>query len=139
MRRLMMSSEAHRQLLQACATAGITPGALKMAMYLSADTPRSMSELAQRFSCDASYVTSIVDGLEQQGLAERRAHPSDRRVRTVSLTEHGVRVLADVSAVLSAPPAALDVLDEDEQVVLRDLLARVADAAENASPAVHKV
>src|ERR1700712_2607907 len=129
MRDLLRPGKGHRQMLRACTSAGITPGMLKMAMQLSADEPQPMRELARRFHCDASYVTAIVDGLEQAGMAERRPHPSDRRIKTVVLTERGVDVLADVDVVLATVPSAFDVLSSEEQEQLRHLLARVVDAA----------
>ena len=48
-----------------------------------------MSSLAGAWKCDASNVTWLVDRLEEHGLAERRAHPADRRIRTVALTQKG--------------------------------------------------
>jgi DNA-binding MarR family transcriptional regulator len=135
MRRMLLSGEGHRRMLAACSQAGLTPGLMKMAMQLSTDHPQAMRDLAVRLHCDASYVTSVVDGLEQSGIAERRPHPRDRRVKTVVLTDHGDRVLREVNAVLDAAPSAFDVLDADEQAQLRDLLVRVAEAAEAAQDA----
>lgn len=129
MRQLLLTGEGHRQILEACSEVGLTPGMLKMAMQLSVDEALPMRELARRFHCDASYVTSIVDGLEEAGVAERRPHPSDRRIKTVALTERGVEVLTRVNAALDIAPAAFGVLSPEEQVQLRDLLMRVADAA----------
>src|SRR4051794_36193006 len=125
MRRLLMQGEGHRQLLEACSTSGLTPGMLKMLLQLSADRPQAMRELADRFHCDASYITVVVDGLEQHGVAERRPHPRDRRIKTVVLTPHGREVLAQIDEVLDEPPPALAALDEEEQFQLRDLLTRV--------------
>jgi DNA-binding MarR family transcriptional regulator len=127
MRELMSTGEGHRQLHAACAAAGISPGLLKMAMHLSHDEPLAMRELARRFSVDASYVTSVVDGLEQAGIAERRPHPSDRRIKTVVLTARGAEVLASVEAVLGQAPSAFEVLSPAEQEQLRDLLVRVVE------------
>lgn len=129
MRQLLLTGEGHKQILEACNDVGLTPGMLKMAMQLSEDEPLAMRELARRFHCDASYVTSIVDGLEQAGVAERRPHPSDRRIKTVVLTGRGAEVLAQVDFVLDAAPAAFDVLDREEQEQLRDLLARLVEAS----------
>ena len=129
MRELLLSGEGHRQILQTCGEVGLTPGMLKMSMQLSADEPRAMGDLARRLHCDASYVTSVVDGLEQAGVAERRPHPSDRRVKTVVLTERGVEVLAHANAALDVAPAAFDVLSPDEQQLLCGMLGRVLDAA----------
>jgi len=41
----------------------------------------------------ASSMVAIVDHLEDRGLVERRPHPSDRRSRTLHLTDAGVSVL----------------------------------------------
>jgi DNA-binding MarR family transcriptional regulator len=129
MRELLMTGEGHRQVLRACASAGITPGMLKMSLHLSADEPQPMGELARRLHCDASYVTSIVDGLEQAGIAERRPHPSDRRIKTVVLTDRGVEVMGEVDAVLAVTPPAFDALTVEEQEQLHHLLERVVEAA----------
>jgi DNA-binding MarR family transcriptional regulator len=137
MRQLLLSGEGHRQILQACADAGLTPGGLKMAMQLSTDAPLAMRELARRFHCDASYVTSVVDGLEQAGIAARRPHPSDRRIKTVVLTEFGAEVLVRINETLDAAPESFGVLSTEEQEQLADLLGRVAAAgAEPASTSV---
>ena len=58
-------------------------------LSLDADEPQSMSSLAGAWKCDASNVTWLVDRLEEHGLAERRPHATDRRVRTVALTPQG--------------------------------------------------
>lgn len=132
MRQLLLSGEGHRQILACCNEVGLTPGMLKMAMQLSTDEALPMRELARRFHVDASYVTSIVDGLEQAGVAERRPHASDRRVKTVVLTRRGADVLARVNGELDVPPAAFEVLDPAEQEQLRDLLARLVAASTSA-------
>jgi DNA-binding MarR family transcriptional regulator len=87
-----------------------------------------MRELADHCGCDASYVTTIVDGLEDKGYAERRPHPTDRRVKAIALTEAGAEAKAKAMAVLHAPPEALDRLSAGEQRQLRDLLRKVAAA-----------
>ncbi len=51
---------------------------------------RSLSELAQLLICDKSNVTSVVDKLEEDGLAVRkRGKAGDRRYTRVVLTERG--------------------------------------------------
>ena len=51
---------------------------------------RSLSELASLLICDKSNVTSVVDKLEETGLAERkRGKAGDRRYTRVVLTEEG--------------------------------------------------
>ena len=57
-----------------------------------------MSTLADAWKCDASNVTWLVDRLEEHGLAERRPHPTDRRVRTVALTRKGAQMRAQIES-----------------------------------------
>jgi DNA-binding MarR family transcriptional regulator len=129
MRGLLTQGEGHRRMLAACSLSGLTPGLMKVCLHLSTGEPRAMRDLAQHFACDASYITSVVDGLEQQGLAERRQHPSDRRIKTVVLTERGAEVVARMNEVLDEPPAAFDALSVAEQEQLRDLLERLVAAS----------
>ena len=51
--------------------------------------PMAMKELGQRIHCDPSFVTVVADMLEKRGLARREAHPGDRRVKNLVLTDAG--------------------------------------------------
>ena len=62
------------------------------------------------------------------GLAERRSHPTDRRVKMVALSHTGVEVLAQVRKILGQPPASFAALSTPELLRLRLLLAKL-DAA----------
>jgi MarR family transcriptional regulator, organic hydroperoxide resistance regulator len=68
---------------------------------------RTMRSLAAEWRCDASTATWTVDRLEAKGLAERRSHASDRRVKLVALTAHGVAIKAALIAGIYAPPPEL--------------------------------
>jgi DNA-binding MarR family transcriptional regulator len=96
-------------------------------MRLDPDSPLPMSALAQGLQCDNSNVTGIVDRLEAAGLAERRADPRDRRVKTVVLTEHGRAVRAEVERRAGQPPPELAALSEEDATLLRDVLRRALD------------
>ena len=89
-------------------------------------SPFPCGSLADFFR-DPSYVTSLVDGLEAAGLAERRSHPTDRRVKMVVLSRRGVEALAQVRKILGEPPASFAVLSTAELLRLRSLLAKLAD------------
>ncbi|MGH3585331.1 MAG: MarR family winged helix-turn-helix transcriptional regulator, partial [Pseudonocardia sp.] len=54
--------------------------------------PVPLRRLAGQLQCDPSNVTLLADRLEEKGLAERRPHPDDGRVRTLVLTPEGVEV-----------------------------------------------
>jgi DNA-binding MarR family transcriptional regulator len=125
---LLMEGEAHDRLHGICSTFGLTPGLAKALVNLSADAGVAMRDLADRWSCDASYITALVDGLEQRGMAERRPNPGDRRVKAVALTAAGVAAKTGVLDLMWEPPHAFEVLSATEQCQLRDLLAKVAAA-----------
>ena len=92
---------------------------------LSTDRDLSQRELAASLRCDASNVTGIVDRLEARGLVERRVSPADRRVNTLVVTSAGASLRDRLHRQLlaEAPPTTL--LDEEEQVLLRDLLRKI--------------
>lgn len=47
------------------------------------------SEFAERANVTRATITGLLDGLEREGLVQRQAHPSDRRMLTVHLTDKG--------------------------------------------------
>ena len=77
-------------------------------LFLEPGEPCSMRTLAGAWKCDASNVTWLVDRLEEHGLAERRPHPTDRRVRTVALTPQGrASMRAQIESKFFEAPASL--------------------------------
>jgi DNA-binding MarR family transcriptional regulator len=126
--RLVFEGEARDRMMDACAVAGVPPGVLKMLIHLDPEDATAMRDLASHFGVDASYVTSLVDDLERSGLAERRPHPTDRRVKTIALTPKGVEVRDRVAQVMGEPPACLAALSAAEQRMLRELLAKAVAA-----------
>jgi DNA-binding MarR family transcriptional regulator len=117
--------EEHERTLESAAELGVSPGDLKALMRLLPGQGASMRELAGMWRCDASTVTWIVDRLEKQGLAERRAHESDRRVKVVALTGAGEQLRSTLLDRLYEPPAALSTLSPKELSTLRALAARM--------------
>jgi len=123
--RLVFEREGQQRFHEACDATGLAPGGLKTLLQLSADHPIPMRDLAEFFRCDPSYVTSLVDGLEAAGLAERRSHPTDRRVKMVVLSGAGVQALTQVRKILGEPPASFSVLSTAELRKLRSLLSKL--------------
>ena len=110
---------------EAADTVGVSPGALRALSILEPGGGRPMRELAERWGCDASYITSLADDLEGQGLARREPHPTDRRVKMLVLTDAGLALREQAHALLTEPPDALDALTAEEQRTLRDLLKKI--------------
>ena len=91
--------------------------------------PMTMSALAGALQCDNSNVTGSVDRLAGAGIAARRPARHDRRVKTVALTERGVRLQAEVHRRAGQPPPELAALSDEDAEALRDILARAVGAA----------
>ena len=122
---LIFSDLVHDRMHRACEAVDLSPGLAKALHSLEPGRPRPMGELADGWRCDASYATSIVDGLESRGLVERRILESDRRVRTVVLTPAGVTAREQWHEALSEPPPGFGDLTGPDARELRDLLKRV--------------
>ncbi len=105
---------------------GIIPGAAKALKYLSSTEPTPMRQLAADLRCDTSYITTIVDNLEEAGVARREAHPTDRRIKVVVLTDAGQVVADRVAEVMGTPPASFGALSDEETRALRDMLRRLS-------------
>ena len=114
----------------------LSPGVIKTLVRLSkADgVSMSMGDMARGIGVDPSYITALVDDLDQRGLARREPAPYDRRVKIIVLTDAGRALAEEIDAVVSVPPAAFGALTQSELRQLRDLLDKVL-AATDAAPA----
>lgn len=68
---------------------GMTYPRMRVLQVLSGRGPRIMSALGDELCVTARGVTSLVDGLEAEGLVRRQPHPTDRRATLVDLTDAG--------------------------------------------------
>jgi DNA-binding MarR family transcriptional regulator len=115
---------------------GLTPNDNRALHALGEEaTGRTMRTLAAELHCDASTVTWIVDRLEAKGLAERRGHPTDRRVKHVVLTPKGIETKAAVMAATYTPPAALLALPAEDLAVLKRASTLLPEPSLPAAPA----
>lgn len=112
------------EMLEALRPFHLTPEQFGTLLLLQPDTGWRMGDLSQRLLCDNSKMTRIVDHLAENGWAERRADPDDRRAQQVFLTNAGAaqRDLAQM-AHLAALQASLSHLTETEKAQLLTLLA----------------
>jgi DNA-binding MarR family transcriptional regulator len=127
MQALMLGGEGNNRLHEICQEVDLPPAALKTLLVLSGG-PRPMRDLVSAFRLDPSYLTSVVDALERRGVARREPHPTDRRAKTVAVTEEGRRVVERVREVMAIPPRSFQVLAPAEQEQLLGLLLRIVDA-----------
>src|SRR5262245_2823567 len=103
---------------------GLAPQQAFALMNLQPDEPLKLSDLAGKLRCDNSNVTGIADRLEAAGLAQRVPHPTDRRVKTLLLTEQGARVRRSYQERLSHTPAAIEGLSDGDATALVEILQR---------------
>ncbi|MEV0636760.1 MarR family winged helix-turn-helix transcriptional regulator [Streptomyces sp. NPDC050619] len=78
---------------EALAPYGVDGHELAVLVVLSAGEPLSQVEAAARLGVDRTTMVSLIDGLEGQGLVERRRSPQDRRRNIVELTPTGTERL----------------------------------------------
>ncbi len=110
---------------------GVTLGAVKALQLLPVNDAISMRKLAARLNCDNSYVTTLVDVLEERGLARRQAHPTDRRIKMIVLTENGRHLASRAQAMAATPPPGFAALSRQEAITLCTIL-RKLDTEERA-------
>jgi DNA-binding MarR family transcriptional regulator len=109
------------------AEVGLRPGVGRALVKMPLDRAIPMRDLAAALRCDNSYVTAVVDSLEDRGIAEREIHPTDRRIKVVRLTDDGVLLAKRIQAQVADPPAVFDRLTEREASQLRSLLRKLTD------------
>lgn len=131
---MVFSPESQARFQAACEAANVTPPLLKALLSLDPEGAEPMRALAKGWGCDASWVTGIIDGLEERGYVERRVLATDRRVKVVQVTALGEQAKARALERLHEPPASVTALDPADQIALRDLLRKV-----RAAMSVHSV
>jgi MarR family transcriptional regulator for hemolysin len=101
-------------------------GWMTIAMIAKAREPLSQRALADLVGVEGPSMVSMLDRLERDGLVERVASSTDRRVKLVQLTDAGARVFAEVKKEANAFRAALlDGVDAGELAVATRLLERL--------------
>ena len=93
--------------------------------------PTRLGVVADHLRIAPRSATDVVDRLESRGLVHRQPDPDDRRAMTVSLTQLGETVLADVDGTRREEAAAyFAVLSDRERASLASILARLDPRAD---------
>jgi len=93
--------------------------------YLAIHGDRGQNDLGTDLGITSGASTALVDRLERQGIAERYAHPSDRRRVVVRLTSKGHDVLRQSHDWLAG---SLRDVSSQELPALSRTLRQIADA-----------
>ena len=87
----------------------------------------AQQELVDRSLIDPSSMVAVIDELEELGLAERRAHPGDRRKHAVHLTASGEQTLQQARKLANETAKQMFApLSAEEVKTLRVLLRKLA-------------
>lgn len=108
---------------------GVTPSQMQAMLLLQPKTQIPMNQLSCMISCDASYITGIVDKLSKLELIERKESSLDRRIKTIELTREGVvfrqKLIKDYYRYYKtqSPLAAIDDADIKSLAIMADATA----------------
>ncbi len=108
--------------------------------YIEAHQARGViaRELAEMSGTTPASVTSLLQGLEDRGLITRAPSPTDSRVKLVSITPAGARIIAGFDTEMAAAQEKIFApLTTSDQDLLADLLERIVagnDLAEFPAP-----
>ena len=88
----------------------------------------SQAEVANWLGIEPIALVRMLDKLHEEGLVERRAHPTDRRIRTLWLTPAAGAVVERILAINEAiRQEAFAGLPSETRVALIDVLGRIKD------------
>lgn len=90
-----------------------------------------ISEISEIMRVKAPTITPVIQGLEEQGLVERRMDQTDRRVMRITITEAGREAVRDVHReLMSNMKEMIEYLGEEDSIQLAKLLTRVYEYKE---------
>lgn len=109
---------------------GMTLRELVLLTYIDDHGGALQSELAEQMHLDANNLVLVLNGLEGDGLIQRRRDPADRRRHIVMITKAGVKAREAAELVLEeVQDEVFGALSQDERATLHDLLARALERA----------
>ena len=116
---------------------GLTRSQCQVLAHLARHQGIQQGGLAEILEVEPITLTRLLDRLEAQGLVERRAHASDRRIRLLYLTARAHPLLSDIFTIGAATRAeALEGVPEAEREHLFAILSAMKANLLNKASAV---
>ena len=110
------------------ADVNVTPVQFALLFAASQETGLDQRTLAGRIGLDTSTIGAVVDRLESRGLIERKVSPDDKRVRLLSVTPAGKKLLQGVMpAMLRAQDRMLAPLPKADRSKFMSMLKRIVE------------
>lgn len=126
-----------RMLNKRLAEQGASLARTKLLLFLQKHGAARAADIADCFDQAPRTVTEAIDGLERDGFVVRRPHPHDRRVKHVSITDAGRRVIGETEPLRQELICGVfGALDDVEQAQLAELFVKLS-AALDAQEASH--
>jgi len=125
---LLDSSEHAREIFTSIAAELEVPVSIARALC-AFEGPALMSELASKLHCDKSYVTTLVDQLEELSLMNR-VPGADRRTKVLELTAKGTSLRNKLESRVAKLSPAMQALNAAERKTLEGLLSKIARAGQ---------
>lgn len=103
---------------------GLTPVQLAALYMLEQHGELAMGKVAHVLHCDPSNVTGIVDRLVAHKFVSRQECPTDRRTKTIALTDDGRAIVKEIMKVLPGRMGC-DKLTEAERQALHSAVLKL--------------
>jgi DNA-binding MarR family transcriptional regulator len=130
-----MGMVAAKQFAEQIEQIGLTPRMWGALNVLDAEGTITQQALGKSTGIDPSSMVATIDELENAGLVERQAHPSDRRAYALHMTPKGRETLAQGRKLAKgAQEKLLAPLDPSERAELHELLLKIALASQHVRP-----
>lgn len=124
---------------RAMAPLNLRPLQVGILQLLAGEGAMVQARLGDRLRVDKATMVTLLNDLEEQGLIERRPHPSDRRAYEIHLLKAGEqRLQAAENLSIEAAQQFFSTLTPQEQQTLNELLRRVATSNASWKPSTLK-
>jgi DNA-binding MarR family transcriptional regulator len=121
----------HRLFDRRMAESGASFARTKLLLFIQKEGGGRAADIASYLGQAPRTVTEAIDGLERDGLVRRAPDPNDRRVKRVTITPEGEEAVRATEPMRKRlVDEIFGVLDEEESVRLRALLAKLSDAVD---------